>query len=90
MRTDNDKKRKGVFSSPLAITGIILLVCALLLLGMVLVLGAEPTHTFYAILSAGLGFLAINPAVVRMRNSQLWQGMLIGAVIASICWMIIT
>ena len=85
----NEEKKRGVFSSPLAITGIILLVIALALYGIGMMLKAEPTHAFYAILSTALGFLAINPALIRMRNSLLWQGILIGAAAASICWLFI-
>lgn len=83
------EKKPGAFSSPLAVTGIILLGVAAVLFGLAMILKAELTHTFYSVLSTGLGFLAINPAILRMRSSQLWQGMLIGAAIASICWLFI-
>jgi hypothetical protein len=89
MSNGHNTGKRGVFSSPLAITGILLLASAVLLLGIVYIIGAEPTHKFYALLSTGLGFLAVNPAVIRLRHSMLWQGIMIGAAIASLCWMFI-
>lgn len=79
-------KKIRVFRTPLAITGIILLVAALMLGGLALVLKAEPTHAFYLILCTALGFLAINPLLVHLRYHLLWQLIIMAAGITAIVW----
>lgn len=78
--------KRFVFRSPLAIAGIILLVCGSLLAALIFVLKAEPKNGFYVFAGTGLVFLLINPLILRSRNSLLWQGMLIGAALASVVW----
>lgn len=78
-----------IFRTPLGITGIILMVIALLLGGLALVLQAEPTHAFYLILCTALGFLAINPLLINLRYRLLWQLMVIVAGIAAIAWLLV-
>ena len=76
-----------LFRTPLAITGFIFLFIGALIATLMLILKAEPSHNFYAFAGTGLGFLVINPLIVRSRYSLLWQGLLIGSAVTSFIWM---
>lgn len=77
------------YRSPLAIVGFIFLFAGALVAALMFILRAEPTHTFYSFAGTGLAFIALNPYILRMRNSLLWQGLLIGSAITSVIWMLI-
>lgn len=74
------------YRSPLAIAGFILLFAGIVVAGLIWLLNAQPTKSFYSLLGFGLGFLAINPFILRTGNSKLWQGLIIGAAAASVWW----
>lgn len=74
------------YRSPLAIAGFILVFAGLVVAGLIWLLNAQPTRSFYSLMGFGLCFLAINPFILRTGNSKLWQGLIIGAAAASVWW----
>jgi hypothetical protein len=77
------------YKSPLAIAGFVLIACGGLLIGIMYLLDAEPTKTFYSFFGIGLGFLALNPFIIKIKNSLLWQGLIIGSAVTSLLWLLL-